>query len=104
MSASMAVTYAPTRKHFQGPDPGHGMQRSARRSSCAASDAGVTNAAKWAARRESGFAKLAESLAEEAGFEPASPFGPVVFKTTAFSHSATPPRLCSSIVGVGAAP
>ena len=30
-------------------------------------------------------------VAEEAGFEPASPCGPVVFKTTAFSRSATPP-------------
>src|SRR5437879_8510722 len=30
-------------------------------------------------------------MAEEAGFEPASPCGPAVFKTAAFSRSATPP-------------
>src|SRR5437660_8717532 len=33
-----------------------------------------------------------QGMAEEAGFEPASPCGPVVFKTTAFSLSATPPQ------------
>ena len=47
--------------------------------------------------------KLARLLAEEAGFEPASPCGPVVFKTTAFSLSATPPCLCSSTVSFDAA-
>jgi hypothetical protein len=33
------------------------------------------------------------SLAEEKGFEPLVPFGTAVFKTAAFDHSATPPRL-----------
>ena len=32
-------------------------------------------------------------MAEEEGFEPSRPFGPAVFKTAAFNHSATPPQL-----------
>jgi hypothetical protein len=38
-------------------------------------------------------------VAEEVGFEPTVPFSTTVFKTAAFSHSATPPnsvRLCST--------
>ena len=31
------------------------------------------------------------ATAEGAGFEPARPFGPAVFKTAAFNHSATSP-------------
>lgn len=31
-------------------------------------------------------------MAEAAGFEPAEPEGPAVFKTAAFGRSATPPR------------
>ncbi len=31
-------------------------------------------------------------MAEGAGFEPARPLGPAVFKTAAFNHSATPPH------------
>src|SRR5437868_8775006 len=37
-------------------------------------------------------ARGAQRMAEEAGFEPASPCGPAVFKTAAFSRSATPPQ------------
>ncbi len=32
-------------------------------------------------------------MAEDTGFEPADPFGSMVFKTTAFDHSANPPHL-----------
>ena len=31
------------------------------------------------------------NLAEREGFEPPGPFGPTVFKTAAFGHSATSP-------------
>ncbi len=37
-------------------------------------------------------------MAEGAGFEPARPFGPAVFKTAAFNHSATPPWLVRYII------
>ena len=36
-------------------------------------------------------------MAEGAGFEPARPFGPAVFKTAAFNHSATPPQMYDMI-------
>jgi hypothetical protein len=37
------------------------------------------------------FACNAEIVAEGPGFEPGGPYGPTVFKTAAFVHSATPP-------------
>ena len=33
-----------------------------------------------------------DNMAEREGFEPPGPFGPTVFKTAAFDHSATSPR------------
>ena len=36
-------------------------------------------------------------LAEREGFEPPVPFGTMVFKTTAFDHSATSPNKLASI-------
>src|SRR3954447_20717432 len=58
----------------------------------AASYGGVTNAAgRGAHAPAAGRPSWRNHLAEEAGFEPASPCGPAVFKTAAFSLSATPP-------------
>jgi hypothetical protein len=38
-------------------------------------------------------------MAEGVGFEPTSPCGPTVFKTVAFNHSATPPRVTNRSAG-----
>ena len=54
---------------------------------------GVTDRAGSSSERALRSGQPAKLLAEEAGFEPASPFGPAVFKTAAFSLSATPPWL-----------
>ena len=37
-------------------------------------------------------------MAEDTGFEPADPYGSMVFKTTAFDHSANPPHLRNLIL------